>query len=133
MNQSILPQILLQAVLIGLNAIFACAEIAVISFNDAKLAAMAAAGDKRAIRLAHLTSQPARFLATIQVAITLSGFLGAAFGADNFAGGLTEAILSVAPMLPRDAVSTASVYSYCFSAPACSLFRSVDMTVLLVF
>ena len=109
MNQSILPQILLQAVLIGLNAIFACAEIAVISFNDAKLAAMAAAGDKRAIRLAHLTSQPARFLATIQVAITLSGFLGAAFGADNFAGGLTEAILSVAPMLPRDAVSTASV------------------------
>ena len=88
MNQSILPQILLQAVLIGLNAIFACAEIAVISFNDAKLAAMAAAGDKRAIRLAHLTSQPARFLATIQVAITLSGFLGAAFGADNFAAAL---------------------------------------------
>ena len=42
--------------------------------NDSKLAKMAAEGDKRAVRLARLTSQPARFLATIQVAITLSGF-----------------------------------------------------------
>ncbi len=78
--------LLLQAVLIFLNAIFACAEIAVISMNDNKMAKMAAAGDKRALRLVQLTSQPARFLATIQVAITLSGFLGSAFAADNFDG-----------------------------------------------
>ena len=64
--------ILLQVVLIALNAFFACAEIAVISMNDAKLSHMAAEGDKRAIRLVRLTSEPARFLATIQVAITLS-------------------------------------------------------------
>ncbi|MEG1790568.1 MAG: CNNM domain-containing protein, partial [Oscillospiraceae bacterium] len=45
--------------LIALNAVFACAEIAVISMNDNKLAQMAAEGDKRALRLARLTSQPA--------------------------------------------------------------------------
>ena len=87
-------QIVLQLVLIALNAVFACAEIAVISINDAKLAKMAQEGDKRAIRLAKLTSQPARFLATIQVAITLAGFLGSAFAADYFAELLTEVIVS---------------------------------------
>ncbi|MEG0769480.1 MAG: hemolysin family protein [Ruthenibacterium sp.] len=84
MENQLVWQLLLQAALIALNAVFACAEIAVISFNDAKLAHMAAQGDKRAVALARLTSQPARFLATIQVAITLSGFLGSAFAASNF-------------------------------------------------
>ena len=87
--------ILLQVVLIALNAFFACAEIAVISINDAKLAHMAAEGDKRAIRLARLTSEPARFLATIQVAITLSGFLGSAFAAENFSGVLVDWVVSL--------------------------------------
>lgn len=89
-----LLMILLQVVLIGLNAVFACAEIAVISMNDNKLAKMAAEGDKRAIRLVKLTSQPARFLATIQVAITLSGFLGSAFAAENFSDPIVGAIES---------------------------------------
>ena len=84
MDSSIIWMILLQVLLIGLNAVFACAEIAVISMNDNKLAKLAAEGDKRAVRLTRLTSQPARFLATIQVAITLSGFLGSAFAAENF-------------------------------------------------
>ncbi len=87
--------ILLQVVLIALNAFFACAEIAVISMNDAKLAHMAAEGDKRAMRLARLTSEPARFLATIQVAITLSGFLGSAFAAENFSGVLVDWVVSL--------------------------------------
>ncbi len=81
---NILWMILLQVALIALNAVFACAEIAVISTNSAKLEQLAAKGDKRAKRLLKLTAQPARFLATIQVAITLSGFLGSAFAADNF-------------------------------------------------
>ena len=85
MENPFLWQLLLQAVLILLNAVFACAEIAVISMNDMKLEQLAAQGDRRAIRLSRLVSQPARFLATIQVAITLSGFLGSAFAADNFA------------------------------------------------
>ena len=87
--------ILLQVVLIALNAFFACAEIAVISMNDAKLSRMAAEGDKRAKRLVKLTSEPARFLATIQVAITLSGFLGSAFAAENFSGVLVDWVVSL--------------------------------------
>ncbi len=95
MGSSIVFMILLQVILIGLNAVFACAEIAVISMNDNKLAKMVAEGDKRAIRLARLTSQPARFLATIQVAITLSGFLGSAFAAENFSGVLVDWLLGL--------------------------------------
>ena len=95
MDSSIWWQLLLQLFLIALNAVFACAEIAVISMNDNKLAQLAAQGDKRAVRLVRLTSQPARFLATIQVAITLSGFLGSAFAADNFASKLSAWVLSL--------------------------------------
>jgi putative hemolysin len=51
---------------------------------------MAEKGDVRAARLVKLTSQPARFLATIQVAITLSGFLGSAFAAENFSDSLVD-------------------------------------------
>ena len=94
MDSSIVGLLLLQAALIALNAIFACAEIAVISTNDNKLAKMAAEGDKRALRLQKLTSQPARFLSTIQVAITLSGFLGSAFAAENFSDPLVSWLLS---------------------------------------
>ena len=91
----ILPQILLQIFLIALNAVFAAAEIAIISMNDAKLASLAAKGNKKAVRLARLTSTPAKFLATIQVAITLSGFLGSAFAADNFAEPLVELMIKL--------------------------------------
>lgn len=92
--------ILLQIILIALNAIFASAEIAVISMNDSKLAKLAADGDKRAVRLARLTSQPARFLATIQVAITLSGFLGSAFAAENFSDSLVDWIVGLGIKVP---------------------------------
>ena len=94
-DNSLLWQILLQVILIALNAVFACAEIAVISFNDNKLAKLAEEGNKRAVRLARLTSQPARFLATIQVAITLAGFLGSAFAADNFSDMLSDWIIGL--------------------------------------
>ena len=109
MDNSILFVIGLQLVLIALNAVFACAEIAVISMNDTKLAKMAAEGDKRAQRLVRLTSQPARFLATIQVAITLSGFLGSAFAADNFAGPLVNWLLSVGVPLKAEVLHSAAV------------------------
>ena len=84
MDDSLLFVLLLQVVLIALNAIFACAEIAVLSISDTKLERMAEDGNKKAKRLYRLTREPAKFLATIQVAITLSGFLGSAFAADNF-------------------------------------------------
>lgn len=108
MENSILLMMLLQVFLILLNAVFASAEIAVISINDAKLARMAAEGDKRAVRLARLTSQPARFLATIQVAITLSGFLGSAFAAENFSDGLVNWLVGLGvgvPVATLDAIA----------------------------
>lgn len=99
----------LQIILIALNAIFACAEIAVISMNDAKLAKLAAEGDKRAVRLAKLTNQPARFLATIQVAITLSGFLGSAFAAENFSEPLVAWLLKIGTPLSEDVLNSISL------------------------
>ncbi len=106
---TIIWQIILQFILIGLNAVFASAEIAVISINDAKLERMAAEGNKKAKRLAKLTAQPARFLATIQVAITLSGFLGSAFAADNFAGILSSWLASFNLPIAESTLNTISV------------------------
>lgn len=108
-STSILFIILLQLVLIMLNAVFACAEIAIISINDNKLAKMASDGDKRAMRLVSLTSQPARFLATIQVAITLSGFLGSAFAAENFSGILVDWLLSLGVTIPANVLDSFAV------------------------
>lgn len=108
-SNSIIFMILLQVVLIMLNAIFACAEIAVISMNDNKLNKMASEGDKRAIRLVKLTEQPARFLATIQVAITLSGFLGSAFAAENFSGVLVDWVVSLGVTIPVDVLDSVAV------------------------
>ncbi len=103
----LLGQLLLQLALILVNAFFACAEIAVVSMNDVKLENLALQGDTRAKRLVKLTSQPAKFLATIQVAITFAGFLGSAFAADNFAGYLVRA-LDFLP-IPASVLETVSV------------------------
>ncbi len=94
MNDPLIWQLLLQLFLILLNAFFACSEIAIISINDTKLRRLADSGHKSALALAKLTKQPARFLATIQVGITLAGFLGSAFAADNFSDRLTDAIIA---------------------------------------
>ena len=101
--------IILQIVLIALNAIFACAEIAVLSINETKLERMAEQGDKRAKRLWRLTREPAKFLATIQVAITLSGFLGSAFAADSFSEPLVKWILSLGVKIPENTLDTIAV------------------------
>ncbi len=101
--------IILQVILIFLNAVFASAEIAVISTNENKLEKLAEAGDKRAGRLIKLTSRPAKFLSTIQVAITLAGLLGSAFAADNFAAPLTDALIAAGIGIPRGTLNTICV------------------------
>jgi putative hemolysin len=88
----LLWQLILQVFLIGINAFFACAEIALISFNNTKLEKRAASGDKKAWQLLELTKTPAKFLATIQVLITLSGFLGSAFAAEHFSQRLASSL-----------------------------------------
>ena len=86
---------LVQILLIALNAVFAGAEIAVISVNETKMKKMAEEGDKRAKRLLSLTTDQSKVLSTIQVAITLAGLLGSAFAADSFAEPLAQAIIGL--------------------------------------
>lgn len=102
-------QLLLQLILILLNAVFACAEIAVISISDAKLAKLEEQGDKRARNLKKLKEKPEKFLSTIQVAITLSGFLGSAFAADNFASRIVNAVIDTGIQVNTEVLQTISV------------------------
>ena len=83
-------QLLLQLILILLNAFFAATEIAVISLNEKKVKARADDGDKKAKKMLKMIEEPTRFLSTIQIGITLAGFLGSAFAADNFAERLSS-------------------------------------------
>ena len=108
-DPSILNSLILQLILILLNAVFACAEIAVVSMNAAKLAKLKEQGNRNAKCLSKLTAQPSRFLSTIQVAITLAGFLGSAFAADNFAGPIVEALLPLGLPLSRETLHTLSL------------------------
>ena len=107
--QNLPSQILLQIVFILLNAFFAGSEIAFLSLNPVKLSKMAEGGDKTAARLLALVENPNRFLSAIQVAITLSGFLGAAFGTENFSGYLTDFLLGLGLGLPAGAVTVFSM------------------------
>ena len=109
MSTSIYILLLVQIILIALNAIFASAEIAVLSMNETKLERMAEQGDSRAKRLVRLTQEPARFLATIQVAITLSGFLGSAFAADNFSEPLVDWVAGMGVDIPRSTLDAVAV------------------------
>ena len=80
-----ITKIALLFILIGLNAFFAASEMALISLNDNKIKLMAENGNKKAKKLVKLLSEPSRFLATIQIGITLAGFLASAFAAESFA------------------------------------------------
>ena len=107
--KSIWGQLILQLILIFLNAVFACAEIAVLSVNEAKITKLEENGNKRAKKLRRLTEQPAKFLSTIQIAITLSGFLGSAFAADNFASRLVSWLISLGVTVNEDTLQAISV------------------------
>ncbi len=104
-----LPSIILQFFLILLNAFFACTEIAVISLNDAMVKRAAESGDKKARMLVRLIEKPAHFLATIQVGITLAGFLGSAFAANNFSAVLVKWAVGMGISLSEDALNTIAV------------------------
>ena len=77
-------------ILTAINAFFAAAEIAVISLSETKLKKQAEEGDRKAKKLLSLMQAPDNFLSAIQIAITLAGFLNAAFAADSFADPLVN-------------------------------------------
>lgn len=83
-------QLLLQVVLIAINAFFASTEIAVISLNANKLKRQAEEGDRKAAQMMKMVEKPEGFLSAIQIGITLAGFLGSAFAADNFAARMSR-------------------------------------------
>lgn len=107
----IVKQLLLQLILILLNAFFAATEIALISLNEKKVRAAAEDGDKKAGKLLKIIEEPTKFLSTIQVGITLAGFLGSAFAADSFSDYLTDFIMRILPIAEKHTgtVDTVSV------------------------
>ena len=91
---SVVPQLLLQVVLIAINAFFAATEIALISLNSGKLHKLADEDNKTAIKLLHMVEEPSGFLSTIQIGITLAGFLASAFAADGFSDPLVDWLIN---------------------------------------
>ncbi|MDD6050937.1 MAG: hemolysin family protein [Clostridiales bacterium] len=85
--------LLLELALILISGWFAATEAAIMSLNELKLRTDAEEGDKVAAKLLRLSEAPNRYFSTIQVCITLAGFLGAAFAAEAFSGPLSQAIL----------------------------------------
>ncbi len=90
MDKKLIFQLIFQLILILLNAFFAATEIAVVSLNENKVKARIEDGDKKAKKILKLIKNPTGFLSTIQVGITLAGFLGSAFAADSFSEPLTN-------------------------------------------
>ena len=93
-----LIQILVLVILIGLNAFFAASEIAFISLNDNKIEKQAKEGNKKAKQIHKMLENPSKFLSTIQIGITLAGFLSSAFASDTFADMLAPALNNVFPI-----------------------------------
>ncbi|HQC82994.1 MAG TPA: hemolysin family protein, partial [Bacillota bacterium] len=92
-------QLFILALLILINAYFASAEMAIVSVNRNKVKILAQEGDNKAKLILDFLEQPNRFLSTIQVAITLAGFLASAFAATGMADDVA-ALLSRLQIIP---------------------------------
>lgn len=93
-----MSQIIVLAILVLINAFFAATEIAFISLNDAKIEKQAKEGNKKAKQIKKMLREPSKFLATIQIGITLAGFLSSAFAADAFADDLAPMLQNLMPL-----------------------------------
>ena len=91
--------IIILVILILINAFFAAAEIAFISLNDAKIELQAKEGNKKAKKIQNMLKNPSKFLATIQIGVTLAGFLSSAFASDTFADKLAPVLNTWIPSL----------------------------------
>ena len=91
-------QILVLIILIFINAFFAATEMAFVSINDAKVEKEAKSGNKKAIQIYKMIREPSKFLATIQIGITLAGFLSSAFASESFADELAPILNNLMPL-----------------------------------
>lgn len=94
-----ITQLIMLVLLIALNAFFAAAEIAFISLNDARIEKQAKEGNKKAKQIEKMIKSPSKFLATIQIGITLAGFLSSAFASDAFAEKLAPMLYNLMPFI----------------------------------
>ena len=92
-------QLMVLVILILLNAYFAASEIAFISLNDAKIEKQAKEGNKKAKQIEKMLKEPSKFLATIQIGITLAGFLSSAFASETFADMLAPVLNTLIPAI----------------------------------
>lgn len=102
-------KIVLLFCLILVNAFFAMSEIAIISLNDVKLQKMAEEGNKKAKKVLALVENPSSFLSTIQIGVTLAGFLTSASAAENFSEPLANLISGWLPNIPTSLISGVSL------------------------
>lgn len=92
-------QLIVLALLILLNAFFAASEIAFISLNDTKIQKKAKEGNKKAKQIEKMLKTPSKFLATIQIGITIAGFLSSALASNTFAEKLAPVLYNVMPFI----------------------------------
>ena len=104
-----LSQLIVLVILIALNAYFAASEIAFISLNDAKIEKKAKEGNKKAKQIEKMLKTPSKFLATIQIGITLAGFLSSAFASETFADMMAPALYNVFPIISQGAWKSISI------------------------
>jgi len=90
----IIMELLLILILIIINAFFAASEMAIVSLNKTKISILEADGNEKALLISKLLNEPSRFLATIQVGITLTGFLASAFAATSISKYFSEVLQS---------------------------------------
>lgn len=101
-NKNMIQAIVLLVFLIFLNSVFAGAEMAILSMNEAKMRELAEEGNHRAQILIKLTEQPAHFMTAIRVTVTTAGFLQSAFAAEYFAQPMTEALIKTGIDVPQN-------------------------------
>ncbi len=82
--------LILVFILILINGFFAASEMALVSINQNKLQKLVDEGNKKAKKLQTLSKDSTRYLSTIQVAITLAGFLSSAIAGSNLAQNLVD-------------------------------------------
>ncbi len=102
-------KVILIIVLIFVNAFFAASEMAFVSLNDTKLNRMAKNGNKKAEKIVKMLVNPSKFLATIQIGITLAGFLSSAFASESFAIVIAPKLNELIPVLSLSAWNIVSI------------------------
>lgn len=90
MDTEVLMQLFFILLLVGLNGFFAASELAIVSLSDFKIKKLAEEGNKSAKLIVRFLEEPSKFLSTIQIGITLAGFLASASAAVSISEVISE-------------------------------------------